>query len=104
MQVWKESLKDDFKNDISWLEGLAVVEQSIDGSKKISWYPISNLPTEIPSRIDALFTKMRRWKLNEITPYLTDLVPSNSSLDQILLQHTTQKSQDSTTYYTKKTT
>lgn len=59
----------------------------MDGAR-IRWFPAYDLPTLPYDRFKALFEVKKAWKLDEITPFIKEIVPPTSKAEQLLLQWT----------------
>ncbi|GJE95859.1 sister chromatid cohesion protein Dcc1 [Phanerochaete sordida] len=53
----------------------------------ISYFPASELPADPASRFADLFLTRPRWKADEITPFLADIVVDNKERDRLLLKY-----------------
>lgn len=48
----------------------------------------ADLPSDPQQRFAMLFRNKKQWKLHEITPYVIEIVPIGSSVEELLLQWT----------------
>lgn len=53
----------------------------------ISYFPASELPPDPASRFADLFLTRPRWKADEISPFLADVVVDNKERDKLLLKY-----------------
>lgn len=54
---------------------------------ELLYFPASALPTDPASRFADLFLTRARWKADEITPFLVDIVVDNKDRDKLLLKY-----------------
>eukprot|EP01112_Ceratiomyxa_fruticulosa_P023030 TRINITY_DN8644_c0_g1_i3.p1 TRINITY_DN8644_c0_g1~~TRINITY_DN8644_c0_g1_i3.p1 ORF type:complete len:412 (+),score=86.80 TRINITY_DN8644_c0_g1_i3:232-1467(+) len=105
LTAWKDSVPDAVKTSLGenlnmdLLRGLAITipnanlssssSSSSDSSSLLSsvrYFPTFLLPGNAKDRFRALFTTKPRWNLQEIEPYLQELIEPGSSLEQLPLK------------------
>lgn len=54
---------------------------------ELNYFPSSALPTDPVARFGDLFLTRQRWKADEISPFLEDIVVNNKERDKLLLKY-----------------
>ncbi|KHN75989.1 Sister chromatid cohesion protein DCC1 [Toxocara canis] len=70
-----------------YLNGLALVEESLAKGKTIRYMNIEDMPEEESKRLELLFSIRPKWKLADIQHFFTDLCPTSRSLSEMLAKH-----------------
>lgn len=55
--------------------------------QELVYFPASSLPADPAARFADLFLTRTRWKADEITPFLADIVVDNKDRDRLLLKY-----------------
>ena len=66
-------------NVLYWSQGL---------NERVKSFKLSSLPTTSQERFAALFKERVHWSLEDITPYITDLLAIKQSVGALLMKHT----------------
>lgn len=53
----------------------------------LTYFPASDLPSDPAGRFADLFLTRARWKAEEISPFLSDIVVDNKERDKLLLKY-----------------
>ena len=53
----------------------------------LSYFPASDLPTEAAARFSDLFLTRPRWKVDEISPFLSEIAVDSKERDKLLLKY-----------------
>ncbi|KAI0093396.1 sister chromatid cohesion protein Dcc1 [Irpex rosettiformis] len=92
LQKWKVAVGDTFESkvDIKLLSGNYLSRMSELGDApvfELLYFPSSTLPSDPAARFADLFLTRPRWKAEEITPFLADIVVDAKDRDRLLLKH-----------------
>ncbi|KAI0344567.1 hypothetical protein BDW22DRAFT_1060919 [Trametopsis cervina] len=92
IQKWKTAVGDTFESkvDLKLLSGNFLARTpslSHLSSSELLYFPASELPEDPAARFTDLFLARSRWKAEEITPFLADIVVDNKDRDRLLLKH-----------------
>ncbi|XP_077991724.1 sister chromatid cohesion protein DCC1-like [Glandiceps talaboti] len=86
LESWQQSVPDGMKTTPYQLEGLALIDRS--SKPEVIWhFPVNQLPEDEITRFDALFRVREKWSLDEIRPYIMDLVAAKQSVSALLQKH-----------------
>jgi len=87
MSRWEIWLPDGITPTLEWLKGLALVE-TVGNQECIRYFPAGSLPIIVRERLQELFRARAKWTLEDIRPYVADVVEPNSTIEAFLLKHT----------------
>lgn len=103
---WKRAVGDSFEGAVA-LQLLSgnYLQTSSSSNNIISLYyfPASALPTDPTARFRELFLTRRRWKADEIKPFLSDITGDPKEHDKLLLKHARIITTPEGTWYSAKT-
>ncbi|KAJ3158272.1 Sister chromatid cohesion protein DCC1 [Geranomyces michiganensis] len=71
---------------LAYIAGLYLLNDTTTPNPSIMYFPKRALPPDAKPRFEALFRMRRRWKRDEMLPYIDDLAPTEKKLDAILLK------------------
>ncbi|KAJ3171919.1 Sister chromatid cohesion protein DCC1 [Geranomyces variabilis] len=71
---------------LAHIAGLYLLSDTTTPTPSIIYFPKRALPPDAKPRFEALFRMRRRWKRDEMLPYIDDLAPTEKKLDAILLK------------------
>ena len=90
-EAWGEALPAGLTPDPAHLAGLAITLPPAAGSEdeepRLQGLPVSALSPVAKERFKALFTLKRSWTLDELTPYVNDLLDPGASATKLVLFH-----------------
>lgn len=103
MDYWRKMAREIFTPDLSMLNGLHIVTErsTVLGKQQcfVSYFPVSELPTDPAQRFSRLFAKQKQWSPEQILPYIEDLAADAKARDALLLKYTrTQRAQGKLLY------
>ena len=55
--------------------------------ESLTYFPASALPTDPAARFSDLFLTRTKWKVDDITPFLSDIAVNNKERDKLLLKY-----------------
>jgi sister chromatid cohesion protein DCC1 len=90
LEAWAEALPAGEIPDLSLLNGLAVILQpSVSESDEpiVQHLPVAALPLPPKERFASLFHVKRSWTLDELVPYVKDLLDPGCSATKVVLAH-----------------
>ncbi|XP_070556984.1 sister chromatid cohesion protein DCC1-like [Ptychodera flava] len=86
LESWQQSVPEGMKTTLYQLEGLALIDRT--SRPEVIWhFPVIELPEEEVLRFDTLFQVRSKWTLDEIRPYIQDLVGGKSSVTALLQKY-----------------
>ena len=81
MELWL-MVAGDFSPDVSILVGLALIENnSIEQPPSVVLFDSEELPLVPEERFQRLFMRRDKWRLEELKPYITGLLPDAAATD-----------------------
>ncbi|KAF5321094.1 hypothetical protein D9619_000774 [Psilocybe cf. subviscida] len=88
---WKEQVGDTFESSVS-LDSLAgnylEAEPVYTGDPvTITYFPSSILPVDPAARFSELFAAQKKWRAEEVSPFLSDIAVNNKERDKLLLKY-----------------
>ncbi|KAF6762288.1 sister chromatid cohesion protein Dcc1 [Ephemerocybe angulata] len=101
---WKLAVGDTFADRVSlnllagnYLEGRPVgrIEHEY-----LTYFPSSTLPTDPAARFADLFLTRTKWRVEDITPFLSDIAVNNKERDKLLLKYCRAISESGAVWYT----
>ena len=69
----------------------------------LSYFPASELPSDPAGLFADLFLTRTRWKADEISPFLSDIVVDNKERDKLLLKYARAVTDSQGIWYTART-
>ncbi|CAL1707413.1 unnamed protein product [Somion occarium] len=87
---WKSAVGDTFETTITLDLLLANYLSSLStltGATELTYFPSSALPTDPAARFTDIFLTRPRWKAEDISPFLEDIVVNNKERDKLLLKY-----------------
>eukprot|EP00743_Colponemidia_sp_Colp-15_P007026 GILK01007582.1.p1 GENE.GILK01007582.1~~GILK01007582.1.p1 ORF type:complete len:397 (+),score=66.09 GILK01007582.1:45-1193(+) len=87
MQVWRRMCKDLIEPQLSMLRGVALVYSS-GVEQFVKSFLVSSLPQNPRERFAQIFAARQKWTLEDLQPYIMDIIPPNMTAAQFLLKHT----------------
>ncbi|KAI0081308.1 hypothetical protein K474DRAFT_1768752 [Panus rudis PR-1116 ss-1] len=92
VQKWKAAIGDTYETHatLALLSGnylLGPAPNSLSTNPVVTYFPSSALPTDPAARFTDLFLTRPRWKADEITPFLEDIVVDKKERDKYLLKY-----------------
>lgn len=89
---WRAAVGDTFESaaDLKLLLGNYLSNPapfSTSHAPLMSYFPASELPNDPATRFADLFLTRPRWKADEISPFLSDIVVDNKERDKLLLKY-----------------
>ncbi|KAI0720887.1 sister chromatid cohesion protein Dcc1 [Fomitopsis betulina] len=105
LNKWRQSVGDTFEADVSLdlLTGsyLAQTDDLQDPPiTALTYFPTSQLPIDPAARFTDLFLTRARWRAEEITPFLEDIVVDGKERDKLLLKYTRAITDSAGVWYT----
>ena len=94
--MWKESVPE-FETDIKMLDGLAYIEEN-----QIHYLNIFDLPDDIERRFKFLFEKRKKWPLDDIKAYISDLCNDSSEVNSFLAKYCRSFNQNGVKYFSSR--
>lgn len=67
---WEASLPSTHRPDAAWLQGVCLEEKNVAGEACLRYLPAETMPLEPGERVKRLFEARKRWRLEEIAPYM----------------------------------
>ncbi|KAK7100068.1 sister chromatid cohesion protein DCC1-like [Littorina saxatilis] len=86
LQVWDESVPMGMKTSLTQIQGMALVDRD-SNPETISFFPADNLPEDVSGRFDYLFDTRKKWTLDEISPYVSDLTTPKMDVGALLTKY-----------------
>ncbi|THH00140.1 hypothetical protein EW026_g2332 [Hermanssonia centrifuga] len=91
LQKWRSTVGDTFESivDLKLLSGNYLTSPSPFTNPPVlmlAYFPASALPPDPGARFADLFLTRSRWKADDITPFLADIVVDNKERDKLLLK------------------
>lgn len=97
--TWQMSVPDGMTTQLSYLEGLALVDRSVK-PEIISYFPVHELPEDVTERFQLLFKTKEKWTLEELIPYVECLcVEGSAGVGTLLTKHARVSSQKGVKVY-----
>ncbi|KAK7687152.1 hypothetical protein QCA50_009655 [Cerrena zonata] len=92
LKKWESAVGDTFESSVSLdlLSGNYLTTQNLltdPPTIELNYFPSSALPTDPAARFGDLFLTRQRWKAEEISPFLQDIVVNNKERDKLLLKY-----------------
>jgi len=84
---WEARLPGLYRPDPEVLRGIALKEE-IGGEACLRYLPGVTMPLDPTGRLKRLFTVRKKWRFEEMEPYMLPLVPEKKTLEDFLLKHT----------------
>ncbi|XP_025111078.1 sister chromatid cohesion protein DCC1-like isoform X1 [Pomacea canaliculata] len=86
LQVWEQSVPLGMKINLSQVEGVALIDRE-SKPETISFFSVEDLPEEVSERFDYLFDTKKKWTLQEISPYVSDLTTDKLDVGALLTKY-----------------
>ena len=83
MEAWQDNLPSGIETNRSDLDGLAI-ETDEDRLRALD---VSTLPHDPASRFAVLFNVKSRWAMEELRPYMVELLPPGKTVEHLVLRH-----------------
>ncbi|MPC25004.1 Sister chromatid cohesion protein DCC1 [Portunus trituberculatus] len=99
--MWKNSVPKGLITNLNQLNGLVLLDRSSPATV-ITYFPASELPLDIKSRLETLFDVQEKWTYDEIRPFLDDLADSKNPVSTLLMKHARGFTVDGTKYYSER--
>ncbi len=85
---WKDAVPEGMVPELKMLKRTAIqIPSNQQPSPTIRYFPHSALPTEPRLRFRELFGALKHWNLEDITPFIEDIVPPSSTVEEFLLKY-----------------
>jgi len=84
---WETRLPGSYRPAAALLRGLAL-EERVGGEECLRYLPGETMPLDPAERLKKLFAVRKKWRLEELMPYMLPLVPGKKDLEDFLLKHT----------------
>ncbi|KAI0219466.1 Sister chromatid cohesion protein DCC1 [Lamellibrachia satsuma] len=91
--VWQLAVPDSFKTSLYQLQGLALVDRD-STPQIIRYYPDTDLPETASERFNALFRTKEHWTLDEITPYVKEILTEKQKVGTLLNKYARSSTQN----------
>lgn len=82
LDMWQKALPEGIKADISHLDGLAMVIDSV-----VKRFTEASLPNNIQERLYVLFSAREKWSVPELTPYIQPLTTPKLNVKALLTKY-----------------
>ncbi|GAB6028926.1 hypothetical protein CHUAL_004722 [Chamberlinius hualienensis] len=86
LKSWKGSVPEGFTVELKHLEGLVLVERECH-PQVISRLTVWDLPESIEERFVSLFQIRRKWRCEDIKPFIMDLTNDKHTVDSLLTKY-----------------
>ncbi|KAL8615987.1 hypothetical protein ACOMHN_014949 [Nucella lapillus] len=93
LQVWEQSVPPGMKTFLHQVQGVALVDRD-SRPETISFFPADDLPEDVSERFDYLFERRKKWTLEEITPYVSDLTTDKLDVGALLTKYSRASTQN----------
>lgn len=103
MDKWREAVGDTFADrvELGLIAGNYLERSSgITEKDTLSYFPASDLPTEPAARFSDLFLTRPRWKVEEISPFLSEIAVDSKERDKLLLKYCRAVNEAGVVWYT----
>ncbi|KAJ2936934.1 hypothetical protein H1R20_g177, partial [Candolleomyces eurysporus] len=103
MDKWREAVGDTFADrvELRLIAGNYLERSSgITDKDTLSYFPASDLPTEPAARFSDLFLTRPRWKVEEISPFLSEIAVDSKERDKLLLKYCRAVNEAGVVWYT----
>ncbi|RXW24700.1 hypothetical protein EST38_g1139 [Candolleomyces aberdarensis] len=103
MDKWRDAVGDTFADrvELRLIAGNYLERSSgITDKDTLSYFPASDLPTEPAARFSDLFLTRPRWKVEEISPFLSEIAVDNKERDKLLLKYCRAVNEAGVVWYT----
>ena len=88
LESWNDEMPRGVEPEARMLNGLAVtVEEEGEPAPMLQALLLDSLPTAAASRFQTLFKIKPSWRLDELTPYVDDIVDPGKKAEQLVLLH-----------------
>ncbi|KJA30199.1 hypothetical protein HYPSUDRAFT_125678 [Hypholoma sublateritium FD-334 SS-4] len=92
LSMWKGQIGDTFESVVSvkLLEGNYIEAETYDFHdtlKRLRYFPSADLPVDPAARFSDLFLTRKRWKAEQISPFLSDIAVNSKERDKLLLKY-----------------
>jgi sister chromatid cohesion protein DCC1 len=84
---WADMLPRGVTADVQLLRGMALMEQHPTHGSVYRFLPAASLPPAAAPRFSRLLKERAKWTLDEIDPYIRDLVAPGQTIEQLLLKN-----------------
>ncbi|KAL6066898.1 Sister chromatid cohesion protein DCC1 [Balamuthia mandrillaris] len=102
---WTDTVRDDGVPleaiNVDSLKGLVLVTE-IGAEKHASLFPVSSLPPHPKERFAILFKKRPKWTVEDIAPYVSDLVSGDITTEAFLSQYARMSTQAGVVFYSQR--
>ena len=86
ISAWEESVPDGMKTSLDQLKGIALVDMK--NHPPVIWhFAEQDLPDTPAERFTLLFKARSKWKEDDITPYITNILGPNQKLSSLFLKY-----------------
>lgn len=102
MGKWKDRMQNDditLSPSSEMLKGIALVS-TLGTERRLTYLPNTSLPPTAPARFAFLFNKQRKWTLDEVTPYIEDLVEPGMTAEKLLMKYARMSEQNGQRFFT----
>ncbi|XP_041359133.1 sister chromatid cohesion protein DCC1-like isoform X2 [Gigantopelta aegis] len=86
LKVWQQCVPECMKTSLHQIEGMALINTDTT-PQVICYFPVENLPEDIPERFNYLFKRRQKWTLAEITPYIKDVATEKTNVGALLMKY-----------------
>ncbi|KAA1476803.1 hypothetical protein DENSPDRAFT_807700 [Dentipellis sp. KUC8613] len=100
---WRAAVGDTFAEHVSLsllLGNYLASTSPFTAARQLSYFPRAELPTDPGARFADLFLTRARWRAEDITPFLVDIVVDAKSRDKLLLKYARAQTDKEGTWYT----
>uniref|UniRef100_A0A0M3IPU3 Sister chromatid cohesion protein DCC1 n=1 Tax=Ascaris lumbricoides TaxID=6252 RepID=A0A0M3IPU3_ASCLU len=86
-KLLREMLPEGIEMKDEYLNGLALVDDSLTKGKTIRYMNIEDMPDDEYKRLQLLFSIRSKWKVADIQHFLTDLCPTSRAISEMLAKY-----------------
>ena len=94
--LWKQSIQE-FEVNINMLNGLAYIDEN-----QIYYLNLIDLPDEVERRFRFLFEKRKKWPLDDIKIYISDICNDSAEVNSLLAKYCRSFNQNGMKYFSSR--
>jgi len=83
LEMWQKAVPDGISTDLNHLQGLVLLEED-KSPAVIKRFAEDSLPLTIGERLNVLFSAREKWKLEEISPFVSPLTTNKLNVNALL--------------------
>lgn len=102
MKSWNIGTPEKIEPKEEYLYGIAIIKWNNLMEKEIISFPETDLPMDIDERFNKLFKAKKKWTVQEITPYITNLTTHKMNVNALLTKYARYSIINGIKYYSSK--